>query len=27
MSTIEGVSEDEALRIAFGVESESEHPI
>ena len=27
MSTIEGVSEDEALRIASGVESESEHPI
>jgi P-type Cu2+ transporter len=27
MSTIEGVSEDEALRIAAGVESESEHPI
>ncbi len=27
MSTIDGVSEDEALRIASGVESESEHPI
>ena len=27
MSTIDGVSEDEALRIAAGVESESEHPI
>jgi len=27
MSTTEGVSEDEALRIASGVESESEHPI
>jgi P-type Cu2+ transporter len=27
MSTIDGVSEEEALRIAAGVESESEHPI
>jgi Cu2+-exporting ATPase len=27
ISTIDGVSEDEALRIAAGVESESEHPI
>lgn len=27
MSTVEGVSEEEALRIAAGVESESEHPI
>jgi len=27
MSTVDGVSEDEALRIASGVESESEHPI
>ncbi|MFO8191216.1 MAG: copper-translocating P-type ATPase [Bacillota bacterium] len=27
MSTVAGVSEDEALRIASGVESESEHPI
>ncbi len=27
MSTIDGVSEDEALRIASGVEAESEHPI
>ena len=27
MSTIDGISEDEALRIAAGVESESEHPI
>ena len=27
MSTIDGVSEDEILRIAAGVESESEHPI
>jgi Cu2+-exporting ATPase len=27
MSTSDGVSEDEALRIAAGVESESEHPI
>lgn len=27
MAVVEGVSEDEALRIAAGVESESEHPI